>query len=180
MLRRTVAILWFSIACAGLVLAALSCVWMPEYTAITPPNNPKGGSRPLILSLVYGNFYIKTWEHSGIGYLPQPGFHLYSNANVAGANVCRFDEGNPRFPGCYFDPVMIYGLGPALQLRAPLWAPFALTLLFLIVRRIVRSLSTPPLPIGDTQFCAMCAYDLTGNTSGRCPECGHSTGSAHT
>lgn len=24
-------------------------------------------------------------------------------------------------------------------------------------------------------FCMMCGYDLTGNVSGRCPECGHYT-----
>ena len=168
MLRRTLRTIWLSIACTGLVLAVLSCVWMPEYTVITPPSKFTGGPRPVILSLLYGNIYFNTWEHSGIGYLPQPGFRLYSNATVARGNAWGFDEGNPVFPGCDYDPVMVFGLGPSLQLRAPLWTPFVLTLIFLAVRRIVRSLSTPPQPISDTQFCAMCAYDLTGNTSGRC------------
>lgn len=31
----------------------------------------------------------------------------------------------------------------------------------------------PPAPAG---FCAQCGYDLTGNTSGICPECGTPTG----
>lgn len=24
----------------------------------------------------------------------------------------------------------------------------------------------------DSRYCVSCSYDLTGNTSGRCPECG--------
>lgn len=35
----------------------------------------------------------------------------------------------------------------------------------------LRASSRPPRPFGT---CFQCGYDLTGNTSGRCPECGRS------
>lgn len=48
----------------------------------------------------------------------------------------------------------------------PLWLPFLLTLLaiaILVIRNRRR------IPVGH---CPQCRYDLTGNTSGVCPECG--------
>ena len=33
---------------------------------------------------------------------------------------------------------------------------------------------------GRTRFCPACGYDLTGNTSGVCPECGRKIGSPET
>lgn len=38
--------------------------------------------------------------------------------------------------------------------------------LFVVIVLLARR--TPP----DSRYCHKCSYDLTGNTSGRCPECG--------
>jgi hypothetical protein len=51
-----------------------------------------------------------------------------------------------------------------------MWAQFAIlvVLSFLCVRA----------PQGETGLCTNCGYNLTGNESGRCPECGTPTGSS--
>jgi hypothetical protein len=52
------------------------------------------------------------------------------------------------------------------SVRLPLWLPFLVLVIptLLLWRRDRRR----PHP----GFCRRCDYDLTGNTSGRCPECG--------
>lgn len=35
-----------------------------------------------------------------------------------------------------------------------------------------------PVPEAESGHCAVCGYDLTGNLSGRCPECGSAVGAA--
>ena len=51
------------------------------------------------------------------------------------------------------------------QVDVPLWLPFGLLLVpTLTLYRLSR-----PRPLGH---CSSCGYDLTGNVSGRCPECG--------
>ncbi len=49
--------------------------------------------------------------------------------------------------------------------RFPLWMPFV-ALISLTAATWYRDRRSPP------GFCPMCRYDLTGNTSGTCPECG--------
>jgi hypothetical protein len=46
-----------------------------------------------------------------------------------------------------------------------LWIPMALCAVVFVAMRPRRSAGRPPL-------CRNCNYDLTGNVSGRCPECG--------
>lgn len=57
-----------------------------------------------------------------------------------------------------------------IRLRVSLWAVaavlFALAVLPWCMKRVRRRLWPPP------GVCARCGYDLTGNVSGRCPECG--------
>jgi hypothetical protein len=52
------------------------------------------------------------------------------------------------------------------EIRVPLWTPFLLTFVptALLARRVRRR--KPP------GHCQQCGYNLTGNVSGRCPECG--------
>jgi hypothetical protein len=57
------------------------------------------------------------------------------------------------------------------QLVAPLWLPVALlTPLTIFLDRRDRRRRPPG-------HCQSCGYNLTGNTSGICPECGVATGS---
>jgi hypothetical protein len=55
------------------------------------------------------------------------------------------------------------------EIRIPLWSPL---LLFVISTIAAHYLGRRR---GSTQ-CQACAYDLTGNTTGVCPECGHKDG----
>ncbi len=48
-------------------------------------------------------------------------------------------------------------------IRVPLWIPLSVILLLWLLAR--RKRPTPG-------HCVKCGYDLTGNRSGRCPECG--------
>jgi hypothetical protein len=50
------------------------------------------------------------------------------------------------------------------DIRVPLWMPIVLCLIVPTLGRIVRR--------PKNGFCKQCRYDLTGNTSGTCPECG--------
>ena len=52
--------------------------------------------------------------------------------------------------------------------RLPLWLPFVLLLIPTI--QLWRRARRKPRP----GFCRVCDYDLTGNTTARCPECGTS------
>lgn len=61
-----------------------------------------------------------------------------------------------------FEPRKVYGVG------LPFWPLFLVSLVIscLLWKRVCRR-----LPLG---LCTHCGYDLTGNVSGRCPECGGS------
>jgi len=76
--------------------------------------------------------------------------------------VQRFDD-PPRF---YFWPPWFNDAAPSQpDFLLPLWIPFLLVLVPTIcLWRLDRR-----TPHGH---CATCGYDLTGNESGRCPECG--------
>jgi len=55
--------------------------------------------------------------------------------------------------------------GPGSELTVPLWIP----LLVVFIPAILAWLRILPWPEG---FCQRCGYDLTGNVTGTCPECG--------
>jgi hypothetical protein len=70
---------------------------------------------------------------------------------------------SPHYP---MVPAIVRSYSGHWQLFLPLWLPFLILLVptLLLWRRDRRK----PRP----GFCRRCDYDLTGNTSGRCPECG--------
>ena len=65
-----------------------------------------------------------------------------------------------------------FGISAPISVRVvsfvfiPLWLPLLLTLLVILIL-VVRNRRR--IPVGH---CTRCRYDLTGNTSGVCPECG--------
>lgn len=62
--------------------------------------------------------------------------------------------------------------GPYLRVTVPLWIPF---LLLAVPTARLWWLDRRRMPPGH---CPRCGYDLTGNVSGRCPECGNAALSA--
>lgn len=64
----------------------------------------------------------------------------------------------------------VFLLAMVLPLRLPLLAATALTLAFAGACAVVVSRYHPDEP--DSRHCIRCGYDLTGNVSGVCPECG--------
>ncbi len=62
----------------------------------------------------------------------------------------------------------VYGDARGYAIWIPFWLVIAVFSPFAFVqwRRTLRALSIPP------NHCPTCRYDLTGNTSGVCPECG--------
>jgi hypothetical protein len=51
----------------------------------------------------------------------------------------------------------------------PMWVPVSALLALLAITRLIRRRRRTPL------CCSKCGYNLTGNISGRCPECGCAT-----
>lgn len=67
-------------------------------------------------------------------------------------------------PGCS-EPLFYYRVDPHLEMWYPLWVlPSASLSAVVLLWRYRRR-----FPVGH---CARCGYDLTGNRSGACPECG--------
>lgn len=87
--------------------------------------------------------------------------------------------------GCYAGLVINADWGASLDLVFPLvliWAAVFLTCCGGIVGLIIRGCWTLVFgkPTGKDQpgHCSYCGYDLTGNVSGRCPECGAEVGNS--
>jgi hypothetical protein len=57
-----------------------------------------------------------------------------------------------------------------LLVRVPLWMPYVAFAAYPLAA-LLRSLRKPRR-ISPASACPTCEYDLTGNTSGTCPECG--------
>lgn len=59
-------------------------------------------------------------------------------------------------------------------LRCPLWIPFAALAVFAVSATAITALRKRRR--GRLGLCVPCGYDLTGNLSGICPECGSNVG----
>jgi len=73
------------------------------------------------------------------------------------------------YSGTYITPGYVRIHGASYQLRAPLWFLAALAGAYpvIVAIRYVRSRRRRP-----PEACKRCGYNLTGNVSGICPECG--------
>ena len=109
-----------------------------------------------------------------VGFSPQHsgGFGLWIGYSIAGVAYCPPGE-RPGVHGCFCANVreLKWPLLPWLLrgpheygLVTPLWIPLAFTSSAVVA---VWRLGRRP-PVGH---CRRCGYDLTGNLSGRCPEC---------
>jgi hypothetical protein len=124
--------------------------------------------RPLVLvALATLTVFILSGRY-GVRYQRMP---LLVFLGAGGVGV-EFDYGPSGFPPPegfqHFTQSPTYRLAPGLSLRAygryvflPLWIPAGL----------LGALSAAPRR-GPAGRCRYCGYDLTGNTTGVCPECG--------
>lgn len=77
------------------------------------------------------------------------------------------------FRTVYYKPLSIPGTPIGIfRVYTPLWFP----LLAILIPTIIAHLLVGRRP--RQGFCKECGYDLTGNRSGRCPECGTQTSAA--
>lgn len=81
----------------------------------------------------------------------------------AGLEIHSAELPSPLWPRYSTPPTT---LGSTVVLSIPLWPLVVITLAICLVFAWVR-----PRP-RDARHCVSCGYDLTGNVSGRCPECG--------
>ena len=126
--------------------------------------------------LIAGAFVASRWLRFGLSngeYLAGFGagrIVLADRAGVPRGRITFYAEpGAPAFAWSIETRTLTQPTGPVSVLTIPLWMPFvvnaALTLWFwrLDRRRILLG------------HCQTCGYNLTGNVSGRCPECGEAT-----
>lgn len=72
--------------------------------------------------------------------------------------------------GTAFDIAMVWGLIDGL---VPQIAVIVVIAVLIAALHTIGRRDSLRLRFADGRFCAACRYDLSGNLSGRCPECGH-------
>jgi hypothetical protein len=142
-------------------------LWVMDYVAVTTIRIQSGKARAEVGSLasaeagVSVDLTVAVWTDVGdvpagrtIRFMPDP----VPDAPAAGS-LAKFSVGRDNYP-------LAPGVG-SLGLHFPIWL---LSLIFglLPAARLYRRLR-PKHPPGH---CRRCGYDLTGNESGVCPECG--------
>ncbi len=138
----------------------------------------------LVAALISLRYTVSCWSRSGdsVGWLATGGMHLVLTSRTGpkldaaearpdaswGIHITR--NTGRLLPGWGWRPHAWYdslaGGGTEFFIWIPLWLPFVICalpscLLWWLDRRRTRA-----------GFCVECGYDLTGNVSGRCPECG--------
>lgn len=117
--------------------------------------------RPPFLRRREPNSVPWNWE-SGIGLVP-----LYRTYYIDG-NSARY-EPHLETP---LQPVAVYrDQFPGVRIIIPIWQTTALCVLLAVAITLWKRRITPG-------HCA-CGYDMTGNTSGFCPECGREAAKTH-
>jgi len=121
------------------------------------------------ISMVWrGEYWRRTDNTRGLLFLLDVGtFGIYRVINItcnALLNITRQRQVFPR-PVWWIKPLQVDGRIGFIYLVVPLWIPFLLVAIptAYLFRRDHR------IPQGH---CQKCGYDLTGNISGVCPECG--------
>ncbi len=77
---------------------------------------------------------------------------------------------------CYFVSMLMLFVGIPYAVRTPINFATIIVAIYVIAGFLYRYLIGPV----NWMLCEQCGYDLTGNTSGVCPECGASLDSGHT
>lgn len=136
-----------TLAAFGAIAFAASFSELPFYTCVA-----NGSNEHVEFSLNQGTFYVVWDEWIGIGRMPEHGWRFYAFVNdwpSRRAQIRALEE-NVEWPNSY--------------LAIPCWItliPSAILILRFVVRKLKRKLDH-----------CKCGYNLTGNVSGHCPECG--------
>ncbi|MGB0768400.1 MAG: carbon starvation protein A, partial [Phycisphaeraceae bacterium] len=155
--------------CAGLGLGA------SEFIAYTSAGNPAEVSdMQSIADANEGIYAIKQsdgFTYISTGHIGWEGrYTSWSASNALATKVAAFVDGSANFLKAMGIPA-----GIAVALMGVLVASFAGTTLDTacrLQRYVVQELARTMLPKRGPSDCAACGYDLTGNESGNCPECG--------
>lgn len=111
--------------------------------------------------------YHRPTLHVGFRHLLRPHVIYLRKAPVGGPNVA------PRFwfrAGIWIS-IDKYNYGARVyDIHCPLWMPVALLATYPLIV-LIRSPARRRRYRRKRGLCIQCGYDLTGNTSGRCPEC---------
>ena len=144
-----------------LVLNVASCYPLPYYTI--PPSNAPGDYSVTEISLYQGCIWISTYDYTGIGRSPVAGFRFYQ---FVGAPQPTTQAWRQNFEDIYGDALAGYGK----LTRIPLWLITVLVaLVYPLIFLLARTRGEQRKQLGE---CEHCGYNLRGNLSGRCPECG--------
>ncbi len=68
-----------------------------------------------------------------------------------------------------YDRTQIFGQRLSIAFKLPLWLPFV------FIAALTAPLLWQGLQLRPANSCQACGYDLTGNVSGKCPECGNAS-----
>jgi hypothetical protein len=167
MRRRTQTLLMIVSALCALLFALSLLLWIRSYWVsdslhVVYRTGPYGLTMPLLqLAASRGGLFLL--DLRGLdGDIAYDSVEYASRPASAGSEsfLLRFDWGN----AC-INPAS----GPFFHASAPLWS-FALV--FMIVGGIGPLVVYRQRRRRRTGLCPQCGYDLTGNVSGRCPECG--------
>jgi len=107
--------------------------------------------KPTVFALAPGTQFESTRHHVGIGSTDQEWSGFFTD-------YLGFDW-------------RIHGISPVYELTVPYWFVCGL---FASLAMYCRKKSSPKNL--DKSVCSKCSYDLTGNVSGVCPECGMTIG----
>jgi hypothetical protein len=155
------------VACLLTAMAFVSSGWWGLQIGLTSPGAEvwSGGYIQNDVSLSGGVIWFRHTSWCSTTSRPQIGWHLVRDPQRGWGVLRKYP-----FPtiyhqqGKYLSP--IYLPFDDYLVMTPLWLPF----LFLLIPTVLlwRRGRRKPRP----GFCQACGYDLTGNTTGICPECG--------
>lgn len=140
-----------------LALTVASCWHLPCYAwdgrAVPPAYDV------VEISAYCGTLYVAALGYSGIGVGPEPGWHRHHMLNETTPSHQAWVE----YYG-WLDEMQMLGWGKVW------WVPLPLPIALLLARPAWHVIRCRRRRIKGC--CVSCGYDLTGNVSGRCPECG--------
>ena len=149
-----------TVGCLLLLATWIASGWWQTYVAWSSERHEK------YIHVLSGVISYEAYSRSDEGSFPAPSFGCERQLRPFGLRqFCQ--TALPSIKTYEEEPPSEVGDQLELEGYLPLWLPFLVLLMptLLLWRRDRRSRSRPG-------FCRVCDYDLTGNTSGRCPECG--------